>query len=532
MTISRIAVVNRGAAAVRLIHAVRERALELDADLRTIALYADEDRGSLFVREADERYPIGPATVAVPGSDHRLSAYLSLPVMQEALVRSGADAAWVGWGYNAENAEFATMCDDLGITFIGAPADVLRRLRDTINAKRLAEGVGIPVARWSGGSVDSADTARVEAARLGYPVMIKAAAGSGGRGVHDVAREEDLASAFARARDRARALFGDPTVYLEAAVPGARQVEVQLAADRAGTVWALGVRDSSVQRGHRKIFDEAPSPVLTVEQDAWARDAAIRFAREAGFQGVGSVEFLSDTSTDRLLFLEFNARLQAAHPVTEVTTGLDLVELALHLADGGLLAGRAPGLPRSCDRRPAARRGSRPRVRRVARTDRAAAVPRRTRPAGGHRSRGGRPDAAGLRAGPRHRRRARAGPHRGDRPAAACAGRVVGAARGRHHDAPVPASPGRPSGAAQQRRRHGVGRPAARSGPRDPEHGCGRRALRERDPRLPGRERLRARPLLRLRRPRSARGRRDRGSSGDADQRWRALRAAGLPDEP
>ncbi|HYN65347.1 MAG TPA: biotin carboxylase N-terminal domain-containing protein, partial [Ornithinibacter sp.] len=342
MTISRIAVVNRGAAAVRVIHAVRERALELDADLRTIAFYSDEDRGSLFVREADERYPIGPATVAVPGSEHRLSAYLSLPVMQEALVRSGADAAWVGWGYNAENAEFATMCDDLGITFIGAPADVLRRLRDTINAKRLAEGVGIPVARWSGGSVDSVDTARVEAARLGYPVMIKAAAGSGGRGVYDVGREEDLASAFAQARDRARALFGDPTVYLEAAVPGARQVEVQLAADRAGTVWALGVRDSSVQRGHRKIFDEAPSPMLTVEQDAWACDAAIRFAREAGFQGMGSVEFLSDTATGRLLFLEFNARLQAAHPVTEVTTGLDLVELALHLADGGLLQGEPP----------------------------------------------------------------------------------------------------------------------------------------------------------------------------------------------
>ena len=164
MTISRIAVVNRGAAAVRLIHAVRERALELDADLRTIAFYSDEDRGSLFVREADERYPIGPATVAVPGSEHRLSAYLSLPVMQEALVRSGADAAWVGWGYNAENAEFATMCDDLGITFIGAPADVLRRLRVTINAKRLAEGVGIPVAPWSGGPVDSADTARVRLA--------------------------------------------------------------------------------------------------------------------------------------------------------------------------------------------------------------------------------------------------------------------------------------------------------------------------------------------------------------------------------
>ena len=342
MTIRRIAVVNRGAAAVRLIQAVRERALELDTDLTAIAFYTDEDRGSLFVREADERYPIGPATVAEPGSERRISAYLALPVLQDALVRSRADAAWVGWGYNAENADFAAMCQDLGITFIGAPATVLRRLRDTISAKRLAEAVGIPVAPWSGRPVDSADAAGVEAARLGYPVMLKAASGSGGRGVQQIDNEGDLAVAFARARDRARALFGDPAVFLEATVPSARQVEVQLAADRVGTVWALGVRDSSVQQRHRKVFDEAPSPVLTAEQDAWARDAAVRVAREAGFQGVGSVEFLSDTASGRLLFLEFNARLQAAHPVTEVTTGLDLVQLALHLADGGLLEGEPP----------------------------------------------------------------------------------------------------------------------------------------------------------------------------------------------
>ena len=325
---------------MRAIHAVRELNDERDDPIRVIAFYTEPERHALFVRQADEAHCLGPATVA--HGDGRRSAYLDYARLEQALVETRADAAWVGWGFVAEHPEFAELCERLGVVFVGPPADVMRALGDKVAAKRLAEQAGVPVAPWSGGPVDSVEDAIGHAERLGFPLMIKAAAGGGGRGMRRVERMDELAEAFERARAEAAQAFGDPSVLIEQLVGAARHVEVQLVADDFGTVWALGVRDCSYQRRHQKVVEESASPALSVEQERELAAAAVRLAESAGYRGAGTAEFLYEPDSGRFSFMEVNARLQVEHPVTEVVTGVDLVRLQLHIAAGGRLEGDPP----------------------------------------------------------------------------------------------------------------------------------------------------------------------------------------------
>ena len=338
----RVAIVNRGEPAMRFIHAVREFNQEQGTSLRTIAFYTDPDRNAMFVREADESVSLGAAQTMDPSTKLLKSSYVNYDVLERALGTAHADAVWVGWGFVAEHAEFADLCRDLGIVFIGPNGDVMRRLGDKIASKRLAEEARIPVARWSGGPVETLNDALRHAEHLGYPLLIKATAGGGGHGIRRVNSANQLPEALERARAEAHKAFGDPTVFMEQVVRRARHVEVQVIADHAGTTWAVGVRDCTIQRRNQKILEEAPPPMLPPDQDQWLREAAVRLSRAAGYQNAGTVEFLYEPETKRFLFMEMNTRLQVEHPVTECTTGLDLVKLQIHIARGGKLEGAPP----------------------------------------------------------------------------------------------------------------------------------------------------------------------------------------------
>ena len=338
----RVAIVNRGEAAMRFIHAAREFNQEYGAALRTIALFTEPDRHAMFVREADEAVCLGPAQVLDPDSHQAKSSYLDYGRVEGALVAARAEAVWVGWGFVAEHAAFADLCRELGIVFIGPDGDVMRRLGDKISSKLLAEQAQIPVAPWSGGSVETLDDALRYGERLGYPLLIKATAGGGGRGIRRVRSESQLAEAFESARTEAFKAFGDPTVFMEKLVTGARHVEVQIIADRYGNTWAAGVRDCTIQRRHQKILEEAPSPVLSTRQDQDLRAAAVRLSKVASYCNAGTVEFLYQPEDRTFAFMEMKTRLQVEHPVTECTTGVDLVKLQIHVARGGRLEGEPP----------------------------------------------------------------------------------------------------------------------------------------------------------------------------------------------
>ncbi|HZD73613.1 MAG TPA: carboxyl transferase domain-containing protein [Actinomycetota bacterium] len=337
----RIAIVNRGEPALRLIHAVRELNREQGLGLEAVALYTDLDRSAKFVREADGAVFLGSSSY-LDEQGRRRNGYLDYQRLARALVDGRADAAWVGWGFVAEQPAFAELCERLGVRFIGPSAEVMRRLGDKIGAKLLAEAAGVPIAPWSGGPVATLEEARYHAARIGYPLMIKATAGGGGRGIRRVASEEGLAAALQGARDEARLAFGDSTVFMERLATGARHIEVQVIADDYGTVWPIGVRDCSVQRRYQKVIEESASTALTSEQEREVREAAARLCRAAGYTNAGTVEFLYDLERAEFSFMEVNARLQVEHPVTEVTTGLDLVKLQLLVARGERLTGAPP----------------------------------------------------------------------------------------------------------------------------------------------------------------------------------------------
>jgi acetyl/propionyl-CoA carboxylase alpha subunit/acetyl-CoA carboxylase carboxyltransferase component len=330
---SRVAIVNRGEAAMRLIHAVRDLSAETGTRIETVALYTDAEPAATFVREADLAYPLGPASAR---------PYLDLGKLERALVETGADAAWVGWGFVAEDPAFAELCQRIGVTFIGPDAEAMRKLGDKIGAKLIAEEVGVPVAPWSRGAVATLDEALAAADGIGYPLMLKATAGGGGRGIRVVASAADLTEAYERTSAEALRAFGNGTVFLERLVTGARHVEVQVIADGQGTAWALGVRDCSVQRRNQKVIEESASPVLAPEQAAELKASAERLALAVGYRGAATVEFLYHPGEKRFAFLEVNTRLQVEHPITELTTGTDLVRLQLHVADGGKLDGDKP----------------------------------------------------------------------------------------------------------------------------------------------------------------------------------------------
>ena len=338
----RVAIVNRGEAAMRFIHAAREFNQEHDASLCTIALFTDPDRQAMFVREADEAVPLGAAQIIDPGTQQPKSSYVDYGRLEQALAIARADAVWVGWGFVAEHAGFADLCRELGIVFIGPDGDVIRRLGDKITSKRLAEEARIAVTPWSGGPVETIEDAWRHAERLGYPLLVKATAGGGGHGIRRVNSASELQRAFESARAEAFKAFGDPTVFMEQLVLNARHVEVQIIADNYGTTWAAGVRDCTIQRRHQKILEEAPSPVLSPEQDEALREAALRLSQAAAYRNAGTVEFLYQPESRSFSFMEMNTRLQVEHPVTECTTGLDLVKLQIHVARGGRLEGEPP----------------------------------------------------------------------------------------------------------------------------------------------------------------------------------------------
>ena len=319
MKLKKLLVANRGEIAVRVIRACRE------AGIATVAVFSEADREALHVQMADEAYAIGPA----PATE----SYLVIDRLVQTARRAGADAVHPGYGFLSENAAFAEACAAAGLTFVGPPAAAMRQMGSKTAARTLARELDVPMVPGTLEVVASdAEAARV-AGEIGYPVMLKAAMGGGGKGMRLVRRDADLAEALRAARAEAGAAFGDAAVYLERAIAEPRHVEIQILADTHGHVIHLGERECSIQRRHQKLIEECPSPLLDAALRARMGDAACRLARAAGYVNAGTVEFLVDPERN-FYFLEMNARLQVEHPVTEMVTGVDLVREQLRIAAG------------------------------------------------------------------------------------------------------------------------------------------------------------------------------------------------------
>jgi acetyl-CoA carboxylase biotin carboxylase subunit len=320
----KILVANRGEIALRVIRACRELGIP------SVAVHSTADAHALHTRFADESVCIGPPPA-------RLS-YLNIPALISVAEITGADAVHPGYGFLAENAEFAEVCERCGLRFIGPPAAVMRLMGDKVRARAAMTAAGVPTLPGTGVLADEAEAAR-EAARIGYPVIVKAAAGGGGRGMKVVTAPGDLAGSFATARAEARAGFGNPDVFLERYVQRPRHVELQILADAAGHVASLGERECSVQRRHQKLVEEAPCPALAPGQREELQARVAAALRAVGYLNAGTVEFLLDEA-GRLSFMEMNTRIQVEHTVTEMVTGVDLVREQIRIA-----AGHTLGLP-------------------------------------------------------------------------------------------------------------------------------------------------------------------------------------------
>jgi 3-methylcrotonyl-CoA carboxylase alpha subunit len=316
---SSVLVANRGEIAVRVIAACQEMGI------RATAVYSEADRDAMHVRAADAALCIGPAPAR--------ESYLNIAAILDAAKRSGAEAIHPGYGFLSENADFAQACADAGVVFIGPPPDAIRLMGSKTAAKRAVEAAGVPTVPGYNGEHQDVKTIQREAGHIGYPVLIKATAGGGGKGMRTVQTREELPEALAAAKREALAAFGDDSVFLEKLVAAPRHVEFQVLADRYGQCVHLGERDCSIQRRHQKVVEESPSPALTPALRAEMGEAAVRAAQAAGYLNAGTVEFLLDRD-GRYYFLEMNTRLQVEHPVTELVTGLDLVRLQLAIAAG------------------------------------------------------------------------------------------------------------------------------------------------------------------------------------------------------
>jgi acetyl-CoA carboxylase biotin carboxylase subunit len=317
--IRKVLIANRGEIAVRVLRACAE------LGIRGAVVYSEADRAALPVLLSDEAYPIGPA----PSRE----SYLRAEAIVELAVEIGADAIHPGYGFLSERAGFARLCRDAEVTFIGPPPEAIAAMGSKTESRRRMIEAGVPVVPGGVEPLADLDAARAAAEEIGYPVMLKAAAGGGGKGMRRIERAADLASAFRGARSEAEASFGDGAVYLEKLIVEPRHVEIQVLADRHGTTVSLGERECSLQRRHQKVVEEAPSPAVGPELRAAMGEAAVAAARAVGYVNAGTVEFLLDRE-GRFHFLEMNTRIQVEHPVTEMVTGCDLVEAQIRIAGG------------------------------------------------------------------------------------------------------------------------------------------------------------------------------------------------------
>ena len=320
----RILIANRGEIALRIIRACRELGVQ------TVAVYSTADASSLHVRLADQAVCIGPAAVG--------ESYLNIPRILSAAEITGADAIHPGYGFLSENAHFAEICEKCGLAFIGPTPKNLREMGDKARARDTMRAAGVPVTPGSPGIVRSLDEACAIARETGYPLLVKAVAGGGGRGMRVADDEEGLRTAFETAGAEAAAAFGNGDLYIERLVTNARHVEVQVLADLHGNAWHLGERDCSLQRRHQKLIEESPAPALAPDARAALHEAALRAVRAAGLANAATIEFLFDEERNAFYFMEANTRIQVEHPVTEEVSGFDLVQAQIRAAAGEELA--------------------------------------------------------------------------------------------------------------------------------------------------------------------------------------------------
>lgn len=317
--LKKVLIANRGEIAVRIIRACRE------AGLQCVTVYSTADRTALHAEIADESVCIGPPSVQ--------DSYLNMNALISACQNTGATALHPGFGFLSESAEFAQLCIDNGITFIGPSPESISMLGDKARAKETMKAAGVPVIPGSDGAISSVEEAKKIAAEIGYPVLVKASAGGGGRGIRRIDREDQLEEQMSVAKEEAKLFFGNDEVYLEKLIVGPHHVEIQIIADQMGNTVALGERDCSMQRRNQKVLEESPSPLMTPELRKAMQEAAVRAAKACGYYNAGTIEFLVDDDRN-FYFMEMNTRIQVEHPVTEWVTGVDLVQTQLLVAQG------------------------------------------------------------------------------------------------------------------------------------------------------------------------------------------------------
>ena len=316
----KILIANRGEIAVRIIRAARE------LGIATVAVYSTADKEALHTLLADEAICIGPAKST--------DSYLNMNAVLSAAVLTEAEAIHPGFGFLSENSKFATMCEEVGVKFIGPSGAIMDMMGDKINARAQMIKANVPVIPGSDGEVFTAEEALEVAEKIGYPVMLKASAGGGGKGIRKVEKAEDLVAAFESASSEAKAAFGNGAMYMERVIYPARHIEVQILADQHGHVVHLGERDCSLQRNNQKVLEEAPSVAIGKTLRQKIGDAAVRAAQSVGYENAGTIEFLYDENKGEFYFMEMNTRVQVEHPVTEFVTGVDIVKEQIRIADG------------------------------------------------------------------------------------------------------------------------------------------------------------------------------------------------------
>ncbi|WP_221913126.1 acetyl-CoA carboxylase biotin carboxylase subunit [Streptococcus halichoeri] len=316
----KILIANRGEIAVRIIRAARE------LGIATVAVYSEADKDALHTVLADEAICVGPARAT--------DSYLNMNAILSAALVTGAQAIHPGFGFLSENAKFATMCEEMKIKFIGPSAKVMHQMGDKINARATMRKAGVPVIPGSDGALASPQEAKAVADQIGYPVMLKAAAGGGGKGIRKVRSPLDLEEAFLSASQEAQSAFGDGAMYIEKVIYPARHIEVQILGDHNGHIIHLGERDCSLQRHNQKVLEESPSIAIGPSLRKKIGDAAVRAAQSVGYENAGTIEFLLDVESGQFYFMEMNTRIQVEHPVTEFVTGIDIVKEQITIAAG------------------------------------------------------------------------------------------------------------------------------------------------------------------------------------------------------